>query len=212
MVRRHSKQKEVVSVMLSLTDICRWRLISLLEGSETFSRFLDLPPEIRGLVYDHYFDFNPHHCIGVRVPPPVTEVNRLVRAEALPQFWSFRSLSMVMNFPMHGQDTDPAIPVLDEESRHFFCRAPKGHIEMVRSLHVKFEHYGLAWQLELARGDKPVTLRRVRGDKDMFDGQILEFLRSIGQRPDSPTFRRMDGLRLENLLARLARRAHWGDL
>lgn len=84
---------------------------------------------------------------------------------------------------------------------------------MIKSLYLRFghetyeRHDRFEWQLDLARGDKGPAVRRVKGDEDMFDEPLLEFLHAIATRAGSRAFSRMDILKLERLLKSLVKKA-----
>lgn len=200
-------------VAFGLADQCRSeQLIELLQENEKFPRFLDLPPEIRGIVYEHYFDFNPHEFTSIGVAPPVTEVSKLLRAEALPQWWADRRLPINI---IDGSRRKLQYTYFDADCHRFLLRAPKKIIEMVRSLYVRFGHEGCdksEWEIDLAKGDKGPAVRRVKGDEDIFDEPLLEFLHAIANRAGSKTFSRLDVMKLESLLKKtLAKKARLGE-
>ena len=165
-----------------------------------FSRFLDLPAELRSFIYEYYFDFNPHNYTSVRVPPPVTEVNKMLRAEALPQFWPEQRFPIrLLAWPLLGQP----FFAFDGNSSRFFRRAAAEHIGMVKKLHIEFQDREWEWELDLSRGEKPPAVRRVRGFQHRFDEPLLEFLSSISKRSELDSFSRGDAWRLESLLEEL---------
>jgi len=65
------------------------RLARALENADdlaTFPRFLDLPAEIRNIIYElHFYDFDPFR--GQHAQPPLTLASRQLRLEALPLFY-----------------------------------------------------------------------------------------------------------------------------
>jgi hypothetical protein len=63
------------------------RLLELADDDATFDRFLDLPPELRQQIYDHYFDSfvdSPRPVFG---QPPITIISKQTRQEALLLFY-----------------------------------------------------------------------------------------------------------------------------
>lgn len=95
-------------------DKKKGELVVLLEDADEeaqFPRFLELPPEIRVLVYEFSFDLcasPPYHDFNFREraaelhPPPVTMVSRLLRKESLPIFYS----SAVLKIEIQHRNSD----------------------------------------------------------------------------------------------------------
>ncbi|KAK5738255.1 hypothetical protein LTR17_006132 [Elasticomyces elasticus] len=67
----------------------RSAIIEVLEHADeelAFTKFLDLPPELRTIVYDYYLAVFPE-VLRNPVQPPLTRVCRLLRTETLPMFY-----------------------------------------------------------------------------------------------------------------------------
>ena len=71
------------------------RLARALEKADdlaTFPRFLDLPAEIRNIIYElHFHDFDPFR--GQHAQPPLTLASKQLRSEALPLFTTAQHLN-----------------------------------------------------------------------------------------------------------------------
>lgn len=164
----------------------RAELIRLLQNAETFPRFLDLPPEMRNEIYQHYFDFNPHCYDGFRVPPPVTQASRQLRKESLPEFWTkqrfrFTILTRIdlLRFGTYnkwrlGRDNS-------------FERVPREYVQMVKKLLVDVDDEEGLWELDLANERKPTKVRRIEGKRSIIDGRLLKFLDTVAQRGEGKT-------------------------
>lgn len=67
----------------------------------TFDRFLDLPPEIRCQIYEHYFgslNSPAHRYSPIGPQPPITRTSRQTREEALPLFYSRCCFSLEVQY------------------------------------------------------------------------------------------------------------------
>lgn len=126
----------------------------------------------------------------------------MLRAEALPQFWADRRFPIQMDaWLRQGQ----LIFDFYEDGRRFFGLATNEQIGMIKRLHIRFLYYNSEWELDLARGEKPPAVRRVKGCEDTFDEPLLEFIKSISKRDGSSLLSARDGLDLKNLLIDLAK-------
>lgn len=136
----------------------------------------------------------------------------MLRGEAVPQFWAEQRLPMrMLAWPLQGQLT------FDGDSSRFFRRATEEHIRMVKRLHVRFHYCNSGWELDLSRGEKPPTVRRVQGRvqccrQHQFDEPLLKFLNSIGKRPESVSFSRRTRLEVGEPAQRAGRRGVLGTL
>lgn len=64
------------------------------ECCNTFTQFMSLTPEIRTLIYEHVFNNDRNLCL----PPPLTEVSRVIRAECLPVRFRDVTLDLRVDF------------------------------------------------------------------------------------------------------------------
>ncbi|KAK3615453.1 hypothetical protein LTR22_027432 [Elasticomyces elasticus] len=80
----------------------RSAIIEVLEHADeelAFTKFLDLPPELRTIVYDYYLAVFPE-VLRNPVQPPLTRVCRLLRTETLPMFYQRTTFQVRLS---HGQ-------------------------------------------------------------------------------------------------------------
>lgn len=147
-------------------------LVAVLEDADenlTFPRFLDLPPELRILVYEYSFDVfnhewerNAKNALQLR-PPPVASVCKLLREETLSLFYAQGKLHIKVS---QGADYARNVPtttmsVLDAKTMRFFDSAPTVMLESVKKLGIRLERgdrwplAGIAWEVVLPIGNKP---------------------------------------------------------
>lgn len=180
------------SVVLTWTT--RDVLAELLYANEGFSRFLDLPAELRCRIFQEYFSFRPHpNSDFLRVPPPITEVNRQLRSEALPEFWGTQRFRMTFElFWSHLYKTE-----------RFFNGIQLQQLGMIKKLTISSFHG--EWELDLAASGKPAAVRCLQGSEKskVFDAEFLELLHAIGNRYGSRSLQRTDGTALWRIAARL---------
>ncbi|CAK3939872.1 Hypothetical predicted protein [Lecanosticta acicola] len=173
--------------------ITRTNLIDLLCENETFPRFVDLPAELRSLVYQEYFSYTPHSANSndpgyFRRPPPITQVNHAIREESLSEFWSTQRFQ----FHVFGQGGTQHLKL---PQTRFFERAPFEQRQMVKKLllvlTVEAErpgrgggHKGSKWELNLATKGRAATVRHIEGDQGELNGVLLGFLDSVAERPN----------------------------
>lgn len=115
------------------TSDSRSQAISDLEerdDNEVFTRFLDLPPELRNRVYEYY---NAPFSKGLVVPtqPPLARTCRIIRAEVLPVFYA----THVFELTLVRTDKKSMGCVTfqeDNDTRNFMTRLPAGSVETVK--------------------------------------------------------------------------------
>lgn len=74
------------------------------DDDATFDRFTDLPPEIRQVVYQYYFDSSlANETPRYKYQPPLTMISRTVRRESLPLFYDCWRIDITSEGPL----TDP---------------------------------------------------------------------------------------------------------
>ena len=138
----------------------RSNLISYLEKSDEeagFDRLMDLPPELRIQIFEHYFedvmvDLDERYA-GFLTQPPITRVSRVLRQESLDVFLKCCTMSIVII-----QEPSFITPrfVAGASTTKFLKKAPIECLRAIRKLRLRgwldFDHYDLAWEVSL---DKP---------------------------------------------------------
>lgn len=154
-------------------------LVAMLEDADEafqFSRFLDLPPELRLQVFEL-------HCSSFQsliqpVQPPITRASRLLRHEALPIFYSTCLFLL--------RDTG------NKKKGEFFKDAAKGHINLIRHLAIEFFE---------SRGDQMV--RRVIWDQGNIEFQHREpYIQKFSSDRKPSELAKMIGRRMQGIEGR----------
>lgn len=132
-----------------LKDSKRWTIMKALISADykrTFEGFMDLPPELRNVVYAFYlaaFD----QTLQTPAPPPLTFVSKAVAKEVLPMFYSGKTFAITflrLDYDEgHGGKFRPT-----DATQHFLLRLTRESIADIRSLDV---HVGTTY--EKYRGD-----------------------------------------------------------
>nr|OQO18784.1 hypothetical protein B0A51_13756 [Rachicladosporium sp. CCFEE 5018] len=141
----------------------RSKLKSLLMAADdnlTFSRFIDLPPELREQICEHYFDeyemdykdmvktkYLPNILVGPNIAwytefPPVVYCNRQLRQEVLPLYWSRLKIDVSLFADCNGSSRDSPTDVSwsPPESHGFRLAHDTGMLSCIRSLCILFDY------------------------------------------------------------------------
>lgn len=114
------------------------------DDDATFSRFVELPPELRVRIYEYHF-----HTFGsVDTPaqPPVTLVSRLLREEALPLFYEIGRFKFTA-FPRYG-GVGQRTTVLNDNGRQLLKVLSGDGLSRIRKLELSFDRY-VSWLVDL---------------------------------------------------------------
>lgn len=155
-----------ISVSESLTTPARKQrsLITRLETADKktdFQRFLDLPPELRVQIYVHYFTQIRNYLPAddrdqAFSQPPITAVSRIIRKEALPEFYKIFT-------PSFEFVTTVTVRLTTRPSCHwaekFVAKAHQDSIDQVQSLNLigailyrrsgRYDLQYRSWQIKL---------------------------------------------------------------
>lgn len=114
------------------------RALEKADDAATFTRFFDLPPEIRVLIYElHYQDFD--HLTTRHRQPPLTLTSRQLRVEALPLFYECAKFDIFMeqidvNYAW-GQNQPEWRTSLDEDEK-LLTLMPAANFARIKTLHL----------------------------------------------------------------------------
>ncbi|KXS93947.1 hypothetical protein AC578_1744 [Pseudocercospora eumusae] len=198
------------------TSYKREEIISQLghaDESFVFTRFLDLPPEIRVEIFDFYMASL--ECEEDYAPPPITLVSTLTRRESLP---AFASRFINNNRRFECQVSLSAPPTLENpngtwaldmsrDTQVFWSKAPEAFIQHVQRLHVMGPLVGnwivyAKWSIDLsAKGHATVqSLSTIKDDPDEVEAgeqashvtTVFEKLAEVISARQSLVFRRED--------------------
>ncbi|KAK5745185.1 hypothetical protein LTR17_001637 [Elasticomyces elasticus] len=106
-------------------------ILELADESVTFSRFMELPPELRLAIYSaHFGTFKKGMTV---VSPPITAVCSQIRAEALPLFYSTYRFGLSADYDLCA--TEPI--GLMQATSEIFEAFPQTSLHLVRRLHLE---------------------------------------------------------------------------
>lgn len=114
----------------------RTELVQLLNAADEdprFHRFMELPAEIRGIVYRFYLD-EPKKRLLTPKQPPLLSTNRLIREEALPLFYSKYAFAVQVVFSTGF--LRPLQANIAPESLQWLQCTHADNLAMIRNLHV----------------------------------------------------------------------------
>ena len=102
------------------------------DANATFTRFRELPPELRVRVYEYYIDSITEKPVHIPVDPPLTRVSCLLRTEALPIFYNTCTIQLTIE--------EGVIWSMDiQRSTHDFIRTcTKEKFANMRKLSIKY--------------------------------------------------------------------------
>ena len=141
-------QKRTVSVLKAQLEQA--------DDGTTFSRFSDLPPEIRQIIYNLYFKFIDTCTSTNKYQPPVTLASRGIRHESLPLFYESCMFSVFTSMNWHAQQNfDKALLA---ESGAFVEATSAQNFAHIRMMHIRFNDLRIALQMNLTNKATPIGI------------------------------------------------------
>ncbi|KAK4899335.1 hypothetical protein LTR49_027658 [Elasticomyces elasticus] len=158
----------------------RSAIIEVLEHADeelAFTKFLDLPPELRTIIYDYYLAVFPE-VLRNPVQPPSTRVCRLLRTETLPMFYQRTTFQVRLS---HGQyRTSPRLHMVGD-CADFVLSLAANDRSMVRKLELDIGPSGKSddAKIVLASGRKAQDTRSLHDDS--FKRTLENIKEAVGQ-------------------------------
>lgn len=121
------------------------RLLLIADMNPTFTRFIDLPPQLRVRIYELYMADFTTKSLRHPIDPPLTRTNRLLRSEALPIFYQQCTFCIEIEIDAEPHPRRQLLQV--QRSSKAFIRALSSlKIRYMRQLEIKFHiTISLAW-------------------------------------------------------------------
>ncbi|KAK4904288.1 hypothetical protein LTR49_026231 [Elasticomyces elasticus] len=153
----------------------RSAIIEVLEYADeelAFTKFLDLPPELRTIVYDYYLAVFPG-VLRNPVQPPLTRVCRLLRTEILPRFYQRTTFQVRLS---HGQyRTSPRLHMVGD-CADFVLSLAANDYPMVRKLELDIGAEGAGYEVVVSR-----LYETYRLHDDSFKRTLENIKEAVGQ-------------------------------
>jgi hypothetical protein len=154
------------------------------DDDATFERFSDLPPELRQIVFLHYFDSLADRKVRYKRQPPITLVSRTLREEALPLFYERCEFTIGAVGDLR---TIPCKLVPDIHAASFLQNTAVEHFRRIKSLNLEFHKLGICIRLDLNNKDDPVVSAQVQrasseAADEWFFSELRAFAMSIAAR------------------------------
>lgn len=139
--------------------------LEMADEEATFDRFLDLPPELRCLIYAFHFESFPsdsamrylRHVPRLKRQPPISFSCREVRREALPLFYGSCELEVKVNIPF-GDVKMPFFKALDDTSAAFIKSTTTSNFARIRFLHLCFGSCRVGLMLDFTNEKDPIQV------------------------------------------------------
>ena len=125
------------------------------DDEATFDRFTELPPEIRQIIFQYYYESLPsNRCAPFKYQPPITMASRMIREESLPLFYDYCGHLSILSYgpvtvPYKLSPSDSAVRVLHSTPIRLLGR--------IKSLHLNFFNLGCAVVINLRNRDDQIS-------------------------------------------------------
>ena len=141
-------QKRTVSVLKAQLEQA--------DDGTTFSRFSDLPPEIRQIIYNLYFKFIDTCGSRQKYQPPITLASRGIRHESLPLFYECCEFSVHTSGDSHAQQSFNM--ALHTRARAFVEATSAQNFAHIRMMRICFNDLMIYLQMDLTNKATPITI------------------------------------------------------
>ena len=130
--------------------------LEMADEEATFDRFLDLPPEIRQIIYHLHFKFLDTWTPAPKYQPPITLASRGIRHESLPHFYESCEFSIRTSGSWHAQKSfsialyAAARAVVKTTSAQNFAR--------IRKMYIRFDDLRIVLHMNLTKKATPIRI------------------------------------------------------
>lgn len=124
------------------------------DNEATFDRFTDLPPEVRQIIFRHYYESLLSSIRAVRkYQPPITMVSRMIRQESLPLLYGYCGrLEIVSDGPITAPyKLNPSLA-----TAKFLQSTPAHLLARIRLLQLTFTNLNFRAAIDLSNQHDPV--------------------------------------------------------
>ena len=157
-----------------------------------FERLLDLPPELRVLIYGLHFDSMPE--LREPVQPPLSKVSRLLRQESLPIFYSTCTFKL--------SDLFSPVPA---NKGNFFDALNEGYLRTIHNVSIEYYDGGvkkLLWNKDKATVKLTTWRDDWTDDRQQRAWPVAGYLETMRTRPEGNSLLKADIPKLRELVMR----------
>lgn len=142
----------VSSISSKLTPTILRAQLEQADEDATFDRFSELPPELREMIFVHYFSSldsldSSSAVTGLKSQPPITRVSRDIRKESLLLFYDHCKFTLRVRNVLH--------PI----TANFVASTP--NFARIKLLKLIFEPLSVSFELDLTNKDNPLHFLKV---------------------------------------------------
>ena len=167
-----------------------------------FEKLLDLPAELRVVIYGFYFESLPQ--LDEPTQPPLAKVSRLIRQESLPIFFGTCTF-ILSNALLIGSFQNPILVSIDRRRRRvtkgdFFGAMDAGYLQTMRRVLVEHWDDKVLWKKGqiapeiISWDDEPVD------DLSECGRSLVRYLETVETRPEGNALRKADITKLRELM------------
>jgi hypothetical protein len=140
-LRRQEHARNVEAMRPRVKKAAYIAVLQAADDASVFDMFFDLPPELRTIVYQKYYEGFPPLVLPHQ--PPLTLASRLLRAEALPIFYEQSSFALSFTVRIYpGQPEPPFVVSNNENDRTLMTSTdlPSAALSRISRFHLSLTH------------------------------------------------------------------------